>query len=247
MIMYQYRDWEDLAKSVASDDLVFAGAWKQSDALRGILEHVSPQLGAQFLARIAEKYPAILPLTAELCRTNDEIGQTFCYDLGLSCPVGPTSVRYVFHACEVLSRAAELKAPAKIVEVGCGYGGLALIMSLLAPHFKVTIDAYCLYDLPQPQLLQQRYLAASAPRLPARFGSGDFGALLEGSGWILVSAYGIGEFSPDIADKYLAEIVPKTSGGFLVWNTPRQSPFLSTFSSEIEFPQTGVCNRVITW
>ena len=244
-----YSDWQALAESVATDDKLFAGAWKQSDAMRGILEHVSPMLGSQCLTRIADKYPAIIPHIVDVCNINDVVGDTYRYDLGLSMPVGPTSIRYVFHACEVLSRVAGTtqKTSAKIVEVGCGYGGLALIMSLLAPYFGVSISDYYLYDLPQPQMLQKRFLTVSAPNLNIRFGTGDFGANLEGNCWFLVSAYGIGEFVAEIADHYLTEIVPKTSGGFLIWNTPRISNVLPAHDTENEVPQTGTCNKVITW
>ena len=242
--MSQYSEWQALAENVATDMTAFASAWKKTTAIRGILEHVSVPLGKQFLARIAEKYPTVFPLVADVCCVNDSVGDTARFDFGLGLPVGPTSIRYVFHACEVLSRASK---SVKIVEVGCGYGGLALIMSLLAPHFGVAIEKYCLYDLPQPQMLQKKYISITAPQLPVQFGDGDFGAKLEGSGWVLVSAYGIGEFPPEIADRYLANIVPKTSGGFLVWNTPRISAALPPHTSEVEAPQTGVCNRVLKW
>jgi hypothetical protein len=242
--MTQYGEWQALAEVVATDAVVFSGAWKKSTAIRGILEHVSLPLGAQFLARIAEEYPDVMPIVADVCGVNDSVGDTHRFDFGVGRPVGPTSIRYVFHACEVLSRASRT---VKIVEVGCGYGGLALIMSLLAPHFGITIENYCLYDLPQPQLLQKKFISVTAPQLPIQFGDGDFGAKLEGAGWVLVSAYGIGEFPPEIADRYLANIVPKTSGGFLVWNTPRNSAELPPHTSEVEAPQTGVCNRVLKW
>lgn len=117
--MSQYCEWQALAENVATDMTVFASAWKKTTAIRGILEHVSVPLGKQFLARIAEKYPTVVPLVADVCCVNDSVGDTARFDFGIGRPVGPTSIRYVFHACEVLSRASK---SVKIVEVGWIWG-----------------------------------------------------------------------------------------------------------------------------
>ena len=47
--MYDYSKWQDLAESVATNEVIFASAWKMSSAIQVILEHVSETHGKRFL------------------------------------------------------------------------------------------------------------------------------------------------------------------------------------------------------
>ena len=47
--MYDYSKWQVLAESVATNEVIFASAWKMSSAIQDILEHVSETHGKLFL------------------------------------------------------------------------------------------------------------------------------------------------------------------------------------------------------
>lgn len=250
-----YQSWASVAESAAQN---IESPWKQNATLKAVLEHVPFEQGVGFLTRILAEHKLLPNEIVELCKRNDSIGggavQKFS---GLGSPVTPSSLRYIFHACEVFSAAkAKGVTSMRIVEVGCGYGGLAFVLSMLAPRFGIQIQKYVLYDLPGPQALQKKFLEAT--RIPTQFefpSCTDFGASVTGSGWWLISAYAIGEFDLDTSSKYLRTLVPHTQfggGGFLIWNTVAVSPVVfQTVEERVvvlpEVPQTSVNNRVITW
>lgn len=250
-----YQSWESVAESASHN---IESPWKQNATLKVVLEHVPFEKGIGFLTRILAEHKLLPNEIVELSKRNDSIGGGVVQKFdGLPAPVTPSSLRYIFHACEVLSSAkAKGQTSIRIVEVGCGYGGLALVLSMLAPRFGIQIQKYVLYDLPGPQALQKKFLETT--RMPVSFefpSCSDFGASVTGSGWWLVSAYSIGEFDEGTASKYLRTLIPRTQfggGGFLIWNTHSVSPVVFQAAEERvcvepEVPQTSVNNRVITW
>lgn len=249
-----YKSWHATANRISESKTVFDSEWRNHRAIKEMLEHVTPEFAVQYLTRIGKEYPAIIPLLQSTCQINDSIGGPELCDLGSSLVACPTTVRYVYHACVVLTAIKKLKREINLVEVGCGYGGLAKVIDTLAPAFDVKIGSYCLYDLPHVQKLQKRYLTALDFSIDIQFGDCmDFGAGLPAGNWFLISAYGIGEFDAEIADTYLSTICPKTVGGFIVWNSSRASKALPalatqpTCESVVEEPLTGPHNRIITW
>jgi hypothetical protein len=247
----EYIRWMTCSEYVASNDAHFMdGAWKTNESVNYMLEHVLYAQGIGFLVRIQSEFKLDNELIVSLCRKNDSRGQPALHDVGLGTTVSPSSLRYIFHACTILSSIKKSRDEIDIVEVGCGYGGLALIMNELSEHFGVKINNYALYDLPGPQKLQRKYLEHHGVKF--NIVTPDcltFGAGLEGSSWFLVSAYGLGEFEVPITTSYLANLLHKTVGGFVIWNTHTINPLLATdrFHVETEVPQTSVNNQVITW
>jgi hypothetical protein len=251
-----YTPWESYAASVADQPSLRTSAWKRNQAMNNILEHVPSQQGYGFLIRILSDYNLTSREVVEYCSGNDQIGGAVVESFGLPGQVSSSSLRYLFHACEVL-RGIQQKHQrfARIVEVGCGYGGLAYMIGKVAPRFGIQITEYVLYDLPGVQKLQKKYLEEQNIGFPVSFPScQDGGASVKGSDWWLVSAYAIGEFEEPVATQYIRGLVPRTEkgGGFLIWNTRAILPVIfqqveKPLLVSPEVPQTGGSNRVIQW
>ena len=246
-----YVPWAAYAEFVANNNDLFQKAnWKVHGNLNYMLEHVTHDQGLGFLLRILSEYKLDNTLIEKICNMNDFLGQPTLYDVGLEMKASPSSLRYIFHACEILSAIKKIKDEINIVEVGCGYGGLAIVLNALSDHFGVKINKYALFDMPSVQKLQQKYIEHHTVKYEVIMEDCfNFGARLEGSDWFLVSAYGIGEFETHIATNYLTNILPKTVGGFIVWNAYAINPILvgDKYRVEKEDPLTGCNNRVIKW
>ena len=79
----------------------------------------------------------------------------------------PSSIRYIRHSFDVCKHifSKDLK-DMTIVEIGGGYGGLALIMSEVSKLLGVSVEKYIIYDLPNIQLLQKYYLSHHTVEMP---------------------------------------------------------------------------------
>lgn len=82
---------------------------------------------------------------------NDKYGNPkqhkFMYN-GLEIMCSPTSLRYVFHSLLILKHFKTVSTK-KMVEVGCGYGGLFLGINHFAKILNMEIDKYYFIDLPE--------------------------------------------------------------------------------------------------
>jgi hypothetical protein len=192
-----------------------------------------------------------------LCTANDTYGNSRTIEFTPGFFASPTTMRYIYHACKIFSIHKE-KYPINFVEVGGGYGGLALIMHLLAEKYNITIKEYRIYDIPEVQALQKAYINASDVKNAnitfgncSEFASDMYIYTHNDVNWFLISAYAIGEFGIPMADKYLSNLCGSwLCGGFLVWNTEELSNNIPSIAvMEIENPDTscGRNNRVISW
>jgi hypothetical protein len=157
----------------------------------------------------------------------------------------PSTLRHLHHAWCVVSTFDV----SHVVEVGGGYGGLALLLPLVATLLGKSVRSYRIYDLEAPAALQRAYLAAHEIDGPFRdWGdAATYGAdLAPRRATVLVSAYCVSELLPEACDAYLANLVPQCDGLWMVWNSPRRSPFLPLgFLEEVEDPLTGPDNVIV--
>ena len=184
----------------------------------GILEHVSVQQGAEYLALIQAEFPDALSTMEAFIHANDILGAPHKVRYGaLVC--SPTSLRYVYHAHLILAHIRRLGlAEVDIVELGAGYGGLCFALHVFAGSFKITLRTYTLVDLPLANKLQERYLQL-VPLTDARlsFCSADtFGRNV--SGGFLVSNYAFSELPNHLQKEYVASLFPRIQHGFMAWN-----------------------------
>ena len=168
-----------------------------------------------------------------------------------------TFLRYVYYANKILDNLSKYK-DIRIVEVGGGYGGFCAIMHLLARFRNITIAKYDIYDLPEAQKLQRKYLEITMAKSP--FGIQNI-AFLDSNNVeaydcqhnFCISFYALGEFETTTKNKYIDNVVSKTEHGFILWNPYEEDneginllrQYHSNLEIKIEDPLTGPNNLEI--
>jgi len=194
-----------------------------------VLEHVTHNQGFQFIEQVRVEYetywPDILAVLPEIVRENDRYGVpgTALYEvLGFWC--SPSNFRYLSQAMRLFTHAESLGLhEIHVLELGGGYGGLALYVYRLAHLFpSIHIDAYSMIDLPEAAIVQMKM--AEVLNLPTESVNGlDELALA----WVLdrsqasrflYSAYAFSEFDADTRDWYAEHLVRHCDHGMVVWN-----------------------------
>ena len=139
--------------------------FKSNKSYNSILEHVSYEQGKSYISLIIriinEEFKEIsFENINNYLLMNDKYGNPtkhkFMYNnFEINC--SPTSLRYVFHSLLILKYFKNVNTK-KIVEVGCGYGGLFLSINHFAKILNVEIDKYYFIDLPVVTNLIKKYL-----------------------------------------------------------------------------------------
>ena len=233
--------------------------FKSNRSYNSILEHVSKEQGESYIIHIKEHIDQHFPskITTDKIRSfleiNDHIGgpvkETFTYD-GELIETSPTSLRYVLHALLILSHLRRCPT-AKIVEVGCGYGGLFLAINFFSDILKMTIDKYYFVDLPEICSLISKYLTLNNAHIHINYSvhsAYNYGADINDGDLYFISNYCFTEIDKEHRDKYISTLLPRVSHGFITWQTVFQLPIDQM--AEIlknkpqprvveEYPQTG--------
>lgn len=256
------QDYHDYLRSIdrCNQEDMRRTSFKRDGVYRGILEHVSPELGCGYIDCIKRDFAHIRvgDIIAYIQR-NDSIGNPhtneFSFDGILTFQASPSSIRYVYHALLILEtmrnhRNRNLK---RIAELGCGYGGLffAILFFRDLYFMDVAIDHYYFIDFPQVTTLISRYLESVGMMQATislsfldtlQFKEGD--VVNSENDLFLVSNYCFTELSADLREKYFTSLVSKVSGGFMIWQTMvtplsemARLPYEGSF--EIEVPQTS--------
>jgi hypothetical protein len=199
--------------------------FKSHPQYRPMLEHVEHDLGEKYLklikAEFSEVYTTNKKLLQSLCGENDSYGKPSWSPEGSARTnfgvYSPTNMRYIYQAFLILQYIKSNKINnINFIEIGGGYGGLALFVHRLSPLFKVEVSSYTLFDLPAPAELQQRYLTLFD--INANIGDVDNPRSLYDNSF-LISNYAFSEISGDYQKEYLQKIIiPYVSHGFLTWN-----------------------------
>ena len=220
--------------------------FKRNQTYRSILEHVSPEIGKQYLDAINTFTPFSLEDIQGFCRLNDSIGRPQTSDY-TDFVTSPSNLRYVFHSHIILNHMRSLGLPhLDIVEVGGGYGGLCLALHHFADKYSVTIRSYTIIDLPEPSRLQKLYISQMNPSITIDFvNASTFGADIPKTNMFLISNYCFSEISDRFQKEYIAKLFPKVSHGFITWNWIPLYDFGFTVREETEFPKTGPYNKYL--
>ncbi len=88
----------------------------------------------------------------EAFRINDQYGDPDLYRDSEIGKFSPTTLKYALNVLNILE-AFEKDKIKRVVEIGGGYGGMAVILS----HF-LDLESYTLVDLPECNILSQKYL-----------------------------------------------------------------------------------------
>jgi hypothetical protein len=214
-------------------------SFKRNPAYTGMLEHVSPELGDKYFKSIVSLHGLEVSDILAFCKKNDRIGSPLLTSIrGMS--VSPSSLRYIQHALLILKHCVRIgNLTPSIVEVGCGYGGLALAIDHFSPMFDILVKKYTMIDLDAPLGLQKLYLSNHTMSFPVYFESAStYGSAVTGNDNFLVSNYCFSEVCSSVQENYLKTLFPKCSNGFLLWNNVKIFDIGKAIQVEPEDPLT---------
>lgn len=239
-----YHTYYSFVESLlVSKDLSF---FKSAPEYRGMLEHVDSEIGQQYLNHI-EAAGISMDMVKDFCSLNDSVGGPHKHGYSIG-EISPSSLRYILHAHLILRHFKEKSGgePIDIVEVGGGYGGLALAISFFARTYDVKIRSYTIIDLPSITEFQKLYLERFPIPFPVNFfPSTTFGSHIEQDGLYLISNYCFSELSEGLRNRYQDALFPKVAHGFMTWNHIPLYDFGKACTSEEEYPKTGGYNLYV--
>lgn len=242
----EYSEYNDFLTSLLqSDDL---SNFKLHPNYNNILEHVCDDYGAQYLQLTLEMFHVPIEHIKMYGLMNDSVGgphKAYYHHHGIR--ISPTSLRYIFHALLILAHMKQKNLTSvKVVEVGCGYGGLALAIDFFSKFFSIDIDRYVCVDLPAPLKLQEKFLSHFKLSLTLAFEPAEtFGENLKGDDYFLISNYCFSEISKEFQEKYIKQLFPKCRHGFLTWNHIDVYDIGKVVDVQIEYPLTSAKNKYV--
>lgn len=207
-------DYSDFAWKAASQNKVFEN-FRRHRAYTRILEHVTVEQGAQFLALVTD------PVVRKICLDSeaaDRIGnpRRGTYE---GRELSPTTLRYGKVASDILTLFPRFREMKTICEIGVGYGGQARILSEYAAAVDGALVRYELVDLPEVLLLAEKYLLFFY--FPNEMVTRSKGAIaLKGTSYDLaISNFAFSEFDRPLQQEYLEKILMNAKSGYLTMNS----------------------------
>lgn len=231
----------------AITDEHFFNNFKRDRRFIEILEHVSHQQGIQYI-----NYIQILTserLLWSKFMENDNYGNPNKSDFYdhlkniadlSSYNFSPTTLRYVCFGLQIFNYIESMNVKElSIIEVGCGYGGQCKILFDICSQFGIKINKYTLIDLENVSKLQRKYLDKFNLQNIVTLPYNDCLDKLDGKYDLFISNYALGEFTTDVQNFYIDNVLNRCDKYFITWNTFPINSKLSNYKSVEEFPQTG--------
>ena len=231
-----YLKWDNYAASSAETR---APAWKTHPHVSYMLEHEW-----ESAAKIYIEY--LRPfLTAEqiqaMASANDKHGGAVT-KLIEGITTSTSSIRYIRHSYDfcahIISKGLN---DVTVVEIGGGYGGLALTMFQMADIMNLRIKNYILYDLPGVTKLQKYYLSLHGVEERVQWrDTNTYGSeCSEIDTNVLISCYSLSEIADSYRTKYLQTLLPKIKAAFFVWNWGSKAALPEIRDERPEVPDTS--------
>lgn len=228
---------------------------KESQEVHGMLEHVQYQDAVVYLEKCTH-YLSINEIM-DYCKMCDSVGNPvrhrFTPATGGSFLSSTTCLRYLYHALTIVNNARFDIDNTRIVEIGGGYGGLALAIDYVYKMAKrvAVLPTYTIVDLPEITKLQQWYLNQFKLDINVSFkNDNDYNDFI---GCFIISNYCLAEIGGENRQKYIDQLIlPHACAGFFAWNSNASLNFLldnDKFDTKIEreVPQTGPDNKIVTF
>jgi len=235
-----YSRWEAYAALIADNRMT---NWKIHPDVTYILEHEWESAASQYIDFLRSF------LTDELiqvmARKNDLYGGASVKTINKIIS-SPSSIRYITHAYDVIDhiRSKNLN-DITIIEVGGGYGGLALTMFQMAEIFNIRIKKYIIYDLPGVSKLQQYYLSLHGMNTRVEWRSSALcGSDCDAADTnVLVSCYCMSEIPDSYRIQYLNNLLPKIKAAYFRWNWGSKAELPVDRDERLEVPDTSNGNK----
>lgn len=240
-----YEDYSDYVSEILKvNDL---SNFKRNPRYTQMLEHVTPVDGFKYLNLIRNKFNLQDNHISMFCKINDSLGNPYLVKYSDQLIVSPSSLRYMFQSLLILSHIKKLELKnVKIVEVGCGYGGLALALYYFKNIFEIDIKKYYMVDLTNPLALQKEYLKRININLNLEFyDSKNFGEDIKDDNLFFISNYCFSEIHKSLQEEYIKKLLPKCNHGFITWNAIELYDFSKNYTYEDEYPLTYPNNKYV--
>lgn len=237
-----YTEWNNYAKYIADNKLT---DWKRQQYVTYMLEHVLAsysEVSLQYLRNYLSDDDI-----QRLAYINDKHGNPDVQNIN-GIISSPSSIRYIHQAYDACNHFINKKLNnITIIEIGGGYGGLALIIFEVAKILNLTITKYLIYDLPGVQALQKYYLEINNSQLPVEWR--DCNTFCEDISMndinVALSCYALSEIDNGLRKKYIENLLPKIKGAFFIWNFGSKEHLPVFRDEQPEVPCTANGNTVI--
>jgi hypothetical protein len=237
-----YNQYVNFVKDVCDSNDI--SSFKYNSIYRVILEHLSPELGLQFLNCINNKTNISMDVVKEFCELNDKVGTPILapYSFGLA---SPSSLRYIYQSHLILSNISTLYTDVNIIELGGGYGGLCLALKFFASDYNVKINSYTIIDLYEITRLQRMYHNEHGVKDVTYVDAMTYGSRIPAlPNSFLVSNYCYSELSLEDRQTYDIHLLPKINAGFMAWNNRASGAEVLKNFNVVENPEVPNTNHM---
>ena len=214
--------------------------FKQNNIYKHILEHVSNEIGSEYLKIIKEQNPSIIKKIDKV-KINDLVGGSNLVDYKDVGHVSPSSLRYAKVLSDILVLFKKKKFK-KIAEIGTGYGGQFLIFDQF-----LDFSNYYLFDLKEVLLFCEKYLDNYLIRNSFKtLHINNFNG--EEKFDLVISNYAFSELPSELQRIYLRKVIKLSKRGYLTMNSGKnnsifQGDFLSLDQIKKEMPFIKINNE----
>lgn len=230
-----YKRWEDISILISEGKV---SHWKQHPSVKYMLEHESESAAVQYISDVLSTltYPQI----QGLAYLNDLHGSPEIKQIS-GIITSTSSIRYVKHSHDALQHAKSKNLDdITIVEIGGGYGGLALVMFGMAKILNIKIKKYVIYDLPHVCKLQQYYLGLHNIKNVVWNDCNTFASdLNKDDNNVVVSCYCLSEIENSYRTRYLENLLPVAKACYFVWNWGSKEALPTNRDERPEIPDTS--------
>lgn len=245
-----YTEYARYLDSIADVDIHYTN-FKRDPRYTYMLEHVSVELGAQYL-NIIQSSPFNMndKDIQAYADYNDRIGnpvrESYTGKNGSTIITSPSSLRYILQSLLIIKELCIKKAN-KIVEIGGGYGGLCAAIHYFARKINLNIESYAIIDLLPVNSLTTKYLNAIDTTIRYKlYDAEKSGRDVQGDNLFIISNYCFTEICEEYRQSYITHLFPKITNGFIIWQTNNISldyPLPLSKSYQEEFPQTSFTEK----
>jgi putative sugar O-methyltransferase len=217
-----------------------------------VLEHVTNELGIQYIRsikKIIEEDNTLANLMWNKYIENDILGNPIKYDYSNQLKdiqnigtyiISPSTLRYICFGLQIYKYIKQIgKNDISIIEVGGGYGGQCKVLTDICAQFNITIKKYTLIDLEGMSKLQQKYLDKLNIKNIVTLSNKDYFNKLDDTYDLFISNYALGEFTTNVQNSYINNVLNRCGNYFITWNSPPINSNIKFANSKEEIPQTG--------